>query len=506
MGRMGGPAWGGDLVLSLAVMLAAALYRPLRFWAQNAWDVQIPTKVMLVAFAGFVTGVLVWLVLRRAGIRAIPGALVVATGLLVFYHWTLLPVTPWMWLLLGGGIPVWLQQSEHERQLRWIALAGLLVLGVFPIANLLASHWLTRGAFPTRPIHSQVRAVPSGHAEDLVLVVPDTYPSPSIANAWFGHDTSSLQRALEAKGVVFEQAALSRHTFTGVSVPSILDLETVIDAGPTGQWGHRQSLYRRVGGESFTHAALRSAGFNLIHIESGWNGTRCGKGIDECYESPFIDEAVSAFLEPSLAGVAIERAMGSYALPATESAVENTVSVLEEIQGNGRHDFVFVHLILPHPPVLVDEKCILLDEALRPAQDAEFTEFKRQLACVDRWLSSIAEAAAPETVMVIAADHGSSYTGQAYDPPELWTDASVAERFSILLAYRLAPACIPPIQATNLDAFRAAVACVVDVDQPPATTGHLIGFVDAAWVEPRRMQRIHAGLQAGSPPEPPPMN
>ena len=108
------------------------------------------------------------------------------------------------------------------------------------------------------------------------------------------------------------------------------------------------------------------------------------------------------------------------------------------------------HVILPHPPFLLDETCSRSHSALGGSfetPDASRIDERRdlyvaQLQCTNRLLITALEtviARRPDTLVMLTADHGSATTliegtGQS------WTDSGIEERMDILSAYRL-PGC-----------------------------------------------------------------
>ena len=223
-----------------------------------------------------------------------------------------------------------------------------------------------------------------------------------------------------------------------------------------------------------------------------------------------MDERAWKLLQGSVLGPYLNDRYGSWALDASVKTADNVTKALNDVQGNGVHDFVFAHIILPHPPTVADSECRRLtsslsasDEELGIQADSRPDEaFEGQLACADRLISGVVAAIEPSTAVVITADHGTSVSGQVRKPPEDWTNSDVAERFGILLAYRMPEQCPEPVAATNIDVMRAVLGCTVDMDMPPRHAGFLIGGTDPKWVQPSRMLLIQERLEAEGFPRP----
>jgi hypothetical protein len=100
--------------------------------------------------------------------------------------------------------------------------------------------------------------------------------------------------------------------------------------------------------------------------------------------------------------------------------------------------------------------------------------------------------------MVITGDHGTWTGGQLGVPPEKWSDADIAERLGIFLAYRLPDPCAEPSTSVNTDVVRAMMACALEIDMPKRNGAFLIGAEAPVYVDPARMRRIEAGILDGT--------
>lgn len=500
-----------EQLLAFGILLVSSLYRPLIFWANNAWNISSPLKPLAVGAAALALGLSAWWLLTKLGIRSIPAALGVGGSLLVLFHWQNIEVlTPFLWLGLLAVV-VWVSHKlASKKALEAIAIVVIAVLGVSPIAQLFAEHIRQAQPYQLVPLADRAAATPTGAVEDLVLVVIDSYPAPAIAETWFGHKAEALHDSLTDNGMVVHAVGLSQHTFTILAVPSILELQPIAGEGSAGSRGNRRRLREIMGGDSLTRRSLESAGFRYTHVEGGVDGTSCGSDVDVCVNSPWMDERAWKLLQLSVLGPYLNDRDGSWGLAASIAAANNVTRVLEDVQGNGVHDYVFAHIILPHPPTVADSECGRL--AASPSSGAAQIgieadsrpddRFEGQLACADRLITQVAAALEPSTAIVIASDHGTGFNGQVSTSPDTWSDSDIVERFGILLAHRMPKECPEPVAATNIDVMRAVLACTVDMNMPARQPRFLIGLVDPEWVDPSRMDLIRERLEDGDIPRP----
>jgi hypothetical protein len=101
---------------------------------------------------------------------------------------------------------------------------------------------------------------------------------------------------------------------------------------------------------------------------------------------------------------------------------------------------------------------------------------------------------------LVSGDHGSDTGGQVSRQPNDWSDADIAERFSILMAYKLPEQCKPPELADPMNAMNAILSCTVDGEFVTPPPQYLIGAEDPEPVAPERMAQIKSKVASGSLP------
>jgi len=489
-----------------ALVVAASFYRPMVFWAQNAWDLSSPNKILLIGGAVAIVGLnVVWL-LARLGIDRRAAALGVATGILILGDWEKANNVPIFLKIAVPVIVVWIGNRLSGSTLLDVAtVVAVAVFGVAPLIQLVVAHIDQAKPYPLKVLESAVPAQASGDVEDIVVVIVDSYPNLYVTKEWHGHDTSFILDVLSANGFDVPLAAWSQMTFTALSVPSILELQPVVGEGPLEPWGNVSSANRITRGDSLVTSTLQSAGFTYTHIESGADPLACGDPVDRCAESNWIDEPVWELLRTTVAARGMEDNLSFYSVAGTLNAVDNLTRLGNDLIGNGSHDYVFAHLFLPHPPIVVDSGCEALGGRFpEPANrdlrsDATYLDaFSQQLTCVDGLIERIADMAQPSTAMLITADHGTGFGGQVARDGRTWTDPDIAERLGILLAYHLPEGCEPPVDEVNVDVMRAIMSCAVDMELPIRNPQILLGADNPFVLDPERMADIRAKVEAGT--------
>ena len=488
-----------DRRLAVGVVLVAAFYRPLIIWATNAWDMSEPGRVLVLGGFAFAAGLVGLVILTRLRVRPLPASLGIGGMLLGLMNWSVLGSASRPLLLLLLVSFAWLgHRVRFGGLLESIAVILIAVFGVAPALQVGLGHIRKSEPYPVTQAPTIVGSPASGRVEDVVLVVVDTYPSLRIAQSWFGHDALLLRRSLEGLGFEIEPDAWGRHTYTPLSVASILQLQSVVREGPTRPSVNWSSLFEITRGNNVVSATLRSAGFQYTHIESGWDGTSCGPKVDRCVHAPWIEEQAWQVIAPSVFASPLEDRY--FTITGTFQAAQALDDELRALTADGSHDYLFAHLLLPHVPVRVDSSCALVDY---PADiEADAARFRAamsaQMSCTDRLLSNGLESVDDDTAVLIVGDHGPSTSFQLGLAPQEWSDADIAERFSVLLAYKLPQTCAGPDIPDLVAAMAAVMSCAVDrrfIAPPPE---YLIGIDSPESIDPQRFARIKELVESDS--------
>lgn len=479
----------------MALIGGAALYRPLLFWAKNAWDLNNPLDIFATTLVILAPAIALYVVALRFNVRELPVAFFVAGVVFITFNYQDIAVIPAaLWVTFVAAASILLYRKVPDQVLTQIVLVALVVTVVAPAAQIVWQHVSHRVSYPLSDLAPPVTAEPTGEVEDILLVIVDSYPMLTVASDWFGHDASLLEQSLRNAGFEVSDVSWSHNTYTGLALPSILQLDQVADDSPKGEWGNRRERYEIIGGENFVAGTLRNAGFNYIHVEGGWNGASCME-VDVCLESSWLNEANWNLLSSSLASNFIESEFGSM-------EVGNTLRVVDHLRelkvfGDGHHDFVYAHLMLPHHPFVVDPECHVVPPNRRSDPSDEYGPLRQQLACVDSLLMDVVTRIDSSTAVLIAGDHGMRTRDQVASPSADWSDADIAERLGALLAYKLPEGCREPEIASNLHAMRSIMTCSVTAQVPTNAAGFLIGEIDPILVGPERLSSIEDQLGSG---------
>lgn len=481
-------------LLGVVLISGTAIYRPLVFWAKNPWDLMNPVGIFATTAVVIVAAIFLYLVVTRLRVRELPVAFLIAGMVFIALNHGDSEIVPAALLIaLVVVVSILLHRRLSDQSLGRIALVALVVTVVAPTLQVGWQHITQRTSYPLAELAAPVAADSTDRVEDILLIIVDSYPMVAVANDWYGHDTGPLERSLTTAGFEVPRISWSHNTYTGLAVPSLLQLHQVADDSPKGDWGNRQTRYDIIGGRNFVVGTLRHAGFKYTHVEGGWNGASCGK-VDVCLESTWLDEANWNLLSSSLASDFLTTRYGSM-------EVGNTLRVVDHLRdldvfGDGQHDFIYAHMMLPHHPFVVDAECNVLPPDAQSDSDDEYGLLRKQLECVDSLLKDVVAKVDSSTAVLIAGDHGMRTRDQVASPPAGWSNADLAERMGALLAYKLPDQCDGPEIASNLHAMRSIMACSVTAELPSNDASFLIGETDPVWASAERLTSIADQLRS----------
>ena len=320
------------------------------------------------------------------------------------------------------------------------------------------------------------------NAPDIFYVVLDGYARSDVLIDLFDFDNSEFVAQLQDMGFSVPRAARANYSMTYASLTSALTMDYAVTAGSALGPGDRKAMYEVLGGANPVVETLHRAGYSYYQVESGWGGTRCGKAVDRCYPSPFLEESVWALLNRSALASLAEKTYG-HSFPFTGlDRLKALPAVAEDARMDDRPVAVFAHVLLPHPPSLLTAACeIHYDPILRGMQvgapwlggDVVLSRRKQayidELTCVNtlilKFLGNISD---PNDIIVITADHGTASRGQLVRRVSEWSAPEIEERLSPFIAIRLPETCGQTIddQFEIVNSFRTVLRCAIGADLP----------------------------------------
>lgn len=456
----------------IALLGCAVGFVPFGVMANNPFDIGHPERILTLVGLLWLSCSVVVTIFVRLGVRS-------TTAVFSVFIATILTMTsgslltnlggPAGWaLLLGlaGTIVFLISRLESHAVLRIVmmSLAAFLISGpTIALVRELAD----RG--DNSVVEHQVPLVGLSERPDIFVVVLDGYAGNLTLESEFGLDRSTAVQDLEELGFEVPSSAWSAYPATRSSLPSLLDMSYPLEPGSDVTPMTERRLSDMIGGSNSVSSVLAAEGYELVMVESGWSGSRCGPEVDTCIASPIMDEAMFSIAERSVAGQSVLRSLG-YAFTV---GAQHTMSWLDangpSLSLDSQPNFVFAHVMAPHPPFFLDDSCRTRFgeehsgvQFARPGDDPlrRRTAYLKQTECVDRFIVDLSRRIQPDDVMIVVGDHGTDQRNQLVRDPGTWSRADLAERFNVFLAVRDGAECSVGETVILPNIFRRVLSCL----------------------------------------------
>ncbi len=472
-------------------LLALSCHLPLSFVASN-WraSASIPS-IIAVTLAVYVSSLLLYWGLSKITPTKWHALTMSSLAVLIFWHWIDFQLAP----ELTGGAPAWILQVvvmgllalacwrfANRRQFKVAVFAIALTLAIVPAAfvmsliaamgnsQIIASEYTGEGLAAREPL------------PDIYFVVLDGYARDDVLATDFGFDNSPFLEELEEAGFHTSTRATANYSSTHVSIPSMLDMDLPIREGPIISVNDLRALGVITSGDNAVVRSLKELGYFYVHGSSEWWGNRCGPEVDVCLGGPLMDITAFDLLQAT--------PLRTFLFPETgDPGTATTVRRLEELEEweqtssewPDQPKFVFLHVILPHPPLYLDAQCdpnpgeMLSQRRLNaypPLEDsvvaARKAAYVEQVECANQFVSTLLEAADPDSIVVLTSDHGPDSRAQLSQTAKLWQPDAVKERMSTFTSMRLPSQCEQPNEDLHLvNMFRLVIRCIADGSELP---------------------------------------
>jgi hypothetical protein len=274
---------------------------------------------------------------------------------------------------------------------------------------------------------------------------------------------------LERLGFNSFRSAWASYPTSAASISSLLDITYVLEDRAVLDAATVSDLYGVIGGESRFVDVLDRNGYSSTMLESGWSGSQCGNQFDNCIASSFLDEAMFKLAEQTILRDVILDLWGHAYTAGSRGTMSWMLDNASKYNDNGTADFVFAHVMSPHPPFLLDRRCEQRDDvgsislafiAPDTTVDDQVNGYRQQVACLDKFMLEFAQLVDDESVVVYVSDHGTDRRDQVPREPAEWTHEDLAERMNVLLAIRFPGPCTSADGLVTPSVLHRVLACL----------------------------------------------
>jgi hypothetical protein len=436
-------------------LLVVASYKPASICAANVVGVPHPERLILVAVAVWLIALAAWLVAVRVGGRESTALVSTFVGLFLIVNAGLVAANLGTALTLGmcAAATVAVGMLVSRIASHNLILGAVVVFSVFlitgPIVDLLDSYM----SYDRSSSYNQPGRLMAEFTDrpDIWLVVLDGYAGNSLYRAdGLEEESPSILPGLESVGFTTFRSAYASYPTSVASIASILDITYVLEDGAVLDESSVRDLYGVIGGESRFVDVLDRNGYTTTMLESGWSGSQCGTQFDNCIPSSFLDEAMFKFAEQTILRDVTLDLWGHAFTSGSRGTMSWMLENASKLNDDGTPDFVFAHVMSPHPPFLLDRRCELRRDvdsislafiAPDTSLDQQVDGYRQQVACLDEFMMEFAQQVDDDSLIIYVSDHGTDRRGQVAKEPSEWTHEDLEERMNVLLAMRYPGSC-----------------------------------------------------------------
>ena len=465
------------LLFAAARVLAIAAANPGQY---RVGDLIVVLAVVTLVTALAVAGVLAVLRLLERMDRAVPLAAAVALlGVLWFYyyvptrvalaglshrlgsHRVLAPLAvlatvaalAWLWRQPRSRLQHLGQFLNRFGVVLLVLVGAQATLSEARASRAMRSHGLARDLAAPIP----VVAVPPARntpPRDIYLIVLDGHANARVLSEVFGFDNSRFEDSLRVLGFLVPRDMRSNYIQTYLSVSSMLNFSQLTQ------------LTEDLGSSSTDHTVptylvrhnraarfLKAHGYRYVLFPSAWWAATATSPLADDEFDPHEGFDPGYEIHRTELRLAVARSsLLRYVLPDDLPQVPMVAQFLRSFEGlrevplNSAPTFTFAHLLLPHIPYILDERCRPLahpvaddQEADTPAQRAAYVA---QVRCTDRLVlelvTTLLRRSRTPPVILVVGDHGPRFADIGfYGHPARVSTAFVRERFGALGAFYL---------------------------------------------------------------------
>jgi hypothetical protein len=403
-------------------------------------------------------------------------------------------VVHWQLLMLGLLVTILVLRYLGRREERLeachrfgLVLGGILV--VLPatriaIAQVRSARTIARSSL-AHELGRPLRTIPAADGTtrsrpDIYFILLDMYASSAVMRERYQFDNRPFEDSLRALGFTVVPGMRSNYNQTRQSLPSMLNFSHVTRIERELVLPRDASLSYYLLRHNRLATFLRSQGYRFVFFPSGWwPGTHSNDLADVRFDgwkgSGFKGQLARSDLRRHLSA---RTPLALLDLSGTDFGfAQRTFEGLAHAADLRRPTFVFAHLLLPHPPFIVDADCRpgsrTLPSDSAAAVRAYAGQYFDQLQCTNRLVLDLVRTlmrrSASPPIIVLQGDHGAtSLEPLALDPRAPRSGAEARAEFGALGAYYLPQggAAALGTQFTPVNLFRDILAHYLGLDLP----------------------------------------
>ena len=325
-----------------------------------------------------------------------------------------------IYIFVGGLIIIlfflFLNQ-KYKKKLNYAGLApGInlmaIILLLYPLGKTIQYNIAKDIAFSSQPsTYKQINISDEETLPDIYYIIPDSYGRTDVLKEVYGYDNSDFIAELENLDFYVAKCSQSNYPTTVLSLVSSLNMDYVPYLNEHFEPEERELLYLFAAmRNNKVNSILSTAGYKTVAFATGFPwGEMKNFNLFISPPSPSVNEFEIMFLKTTFGQFLDDINIVDFDNIRAERYRERTrlafdsISELVEMQGP---KFIFMHLLVPHPPFGFDAE----GNAINPAQVNTQEGYTNQAIYVNNKLIEsieiIIEQSDTPPIIIIQGDHG----------------------------------------------------------------------------------------------------
>lgn len=375
---------------------------------------------LLVSLAiGAVVGLLSWVVFYALPFTRPASAVIASVITVMLMTWTVYPYSIIPIMVMLSAIIV-LYDIKPSR-IKVITTITFVILALAITVTLVQSAY-TKILYAGDKGDLQGQVVLLERRPDIYFIVPDRFTNLSALEE-MGYDTSGFVGELEARGFYIRQDAVSKDRATPKEdhlapttrtlrfMASVLNMGAEIDLCIPYNQASNKVKHHLVG------KILKDNGYTYYHIGDWWQETLTNPNADYNYIYKGYslidyfagDELAVAIIDMSWLREANTGSLLSFKVLSEFNRARNLFQLVtfEDIAQNGQHPkFVFVHILIPHPPYVWGADVEGMSAKEKYIAQVQFTE--------DYLLQMVDAVEETDSIIIVQSDEGVDFSQKEY--------------------------------------------------------------------------------------------
>lgn len=288
-----------------------------------------------------------------------------------------------------------------------------------------------------------------GYNPDVYYVIFDRYANQHTLQDDYNFDNSGFLNSLKSQGFYVADQAAANYPYTPLSISSSLDMTYLekVAAGTHPYPTLATDIYPLLQ-QTNTSATFQALGYKFYQMGSWFPPTHSNDNADGNYVQENVlgvDNFMTTFLTKTMAAPVLQHVLpDSLGIQFEEQHASNFAyqqAHFSQVVNLAGPKFVFVHMLMPHPPYIVDADCQPLQGDVQDHR-TELQNYLQQVQCANKqalsMVQTIMKASDKKAIIIFQSDEG-PYTirYKMKDSVEFQnaSDGSILERSRILNAY-----------------------------------------------------------------------